>query len=221
MTSPYILPTVHPTATPPVAVGVSFDDYLAHYAADFCELQEGMVIHVPENARHNDLKLYLAMLLQTYLRLTGIGVLRTAAFVMRLPGPGQSVSGREPDVLVVLNESLDRLTDTYLDGPADLVIEIVSPESQTRDYGTKFVEYAAGGVREYWLIDPLRADFRPYRLSADGHYLPQHEVADGWYETPLLPDFRLAVPVLWQEPLPDPVVIVEQVQAMLAGWAGA
>ena len=45
---------------------------------------------------------------------------------------------------------------TYLDGPADVVVEIISPESRLRDRGEKFAEYEMGGVREYWLIDSER-----------------------------------------------------------------
>lgn len=54
----------------------------------------------------------------------------------------------------VASEHLDRLKETYLDGPADLVVGIVSPDSVGRDRGEKFYEYAQGGVPEYWLIDP-------------------------------------------------------------------
>lgn len=46
------------------------------------------------------------------------------------------------------------MKETYLDGPADLVVGIVSPDSVGRDRGEKFYEYAQGGVPEYWLIDP-------------------------------------------------------------------
>jgi Uma2 family endonuclease len=39
----------------------------------------------------------------------------------------------------------DTLKETYLDGPADLVVEIVSPDSVGRDRGDKFYKYAQGG----------------------------------------------------------------------------
>ena len=53
-------------------------------------------------------------------------------------------------------EHLDRLTDSHLSGPADLVVEIVSPDSLGRDRGDKFAEYEAASIPEYWLIDPVR-----------------------------------------------------------------
>ncbi len=62
--------------------------------------------------------------------------------------------GREPDILHLREENFGRLRENYLDGPADLAVEIVSPESVRRDRIAKFTEYEAGGVGEYWIINP-------------------------------------------------------------------
>lgn len=194
-----------------IATDVSYEEYMAHYAEQFCEWVDGTVIKLPENAKHNTVKLYLSILFETYLSFLNIGVLRTAAFVMRLP----SGKAREPDLQIILNTNPGVLTETSMNGAADLCIEIVSPESQSCDYGDKFTEYEAGGVREYWIVDPLRQDFRPYQLNEAGVYIPFREDADGNYRTALLPDFVLHVPDLWQEPLPVPAQIVQSVQAML------
>lgn len=43
---------------------------------------------------------------------------------------GSSLAGREPDLLFVSKGHLHRLKETYLEGPADLIIEIVSAESR-------------------------------------------------------------------------------------------
>lgn len=63
-------------------------------------------------------------------------------------------SGREPDLLFISNETAQRLTERKLEGAADLVIEIIFPESVRRDRYEKFDEYEEAGVREYWIIDP-------------------------------------------------------------------
>jgi Uma2 family endonuclease len=118
---------------------------------------------------------------------------------MRLP---TRPSGREPDVLFVATEHADRIRDTYLDGPADLAIEIISPESDARDRGHKFVEYEGGGVTEYWLIDPLRREAWFYQQAGDGRYHPGPIDADGFYRSSVLSGFRLRVDWLWQQPLP-------------------
>jgi Uma2 family endonuclease len=61
--------------------------------------------------------------------------------------------GRLPDLMFVRADQLHRVSRTRLDGPADLVIELVSDDSVERDYEEKFEEYAAAGVTEYWIID--------------------------------------------------------------------
>lgn len=67
---------------------------------------------------------------------------------------GPTLPGREPDLLFLARENLDRLKAPYLEGPADLAVEIVSSESRLRDRGEKLAEYEAGGVREDWILDP-------------------------------------------------------------------
>ena len=124
-------------------------------------------------------------------------------------------SKREPDLFIVLNENLARLTQTYLDGPADICIEISSPGTEDVDRGDKFLEYEKGGVGEYWLFDPRRLEALFYRLNADGLYEPQRPDENGNYRTPLLPNFVLHVPALWQDPLPDFDAIGKAVQEML------
>lgn len=83
---------------------------------------------------------------------------------------GPDLPGREPGLLFIAREHLARLKETYLDGPATLGVEIISPDSRARDLGEKFYGYEQGGLREYWLIDPQRRQAESYRLGADDIY---------------------------------------------------
>jgi len=62
---------------------------------------------------------------------------------------------RVPDLFFISKVNLARIRPTFINGPPDLTIEIVSPDSQNRDRREKYLEYEASGVREYWIIDPL------------------------------------------------------------------
>lgn len=65
---------------------------------------------------------------------------------------------RTPDLLICTPEQWATMPDTgagVLEVPPRLVVEIVSDSSSTTDYRAKRVEYAAMGVPEYWIIDPL------------------------------------------------------------------
>ena len=105
----------------------------------------------------------------------------------------------------------DRVKGAYLDGPADLVVEIVSPESDERDRGEKLREYEAGGVLEYWLADPLRQAASFHRLGPDGRYHAGSLDADGFYHSAVLPGFRLRAAWLWQRPLPPVPEALQQI----------
>jgi Uma2 family endonuclease len=197
-----------------IATGVSAEDYLAQYAATFHEWVEGVVIKMtPESLRHALLIKYVQNLLDAYFSLKPIGQSLTAPFVMRLAAAG---SFREPDVQVILDGNPGELSDTAMIGPADICVEVVSPESATRDYGDKLIEYEQAGVREYWIIDPLRERAQFNRLDDSGTYASVQPDESGHYRTPLLPKLVLHVPTLWQDDLPDYFAIGRAVQAMFA-----
>ncbi len=84
---------------------------------------------------------------------------------------GADLPGRAPDLIFVASGYLDRIKHAHLNGPADTALEIISPESRARDRGEKFYEYEQGGVRQYWLIDPV---LKPADVlhSRGGRYLP-------------------------------------------------
>jgi Uma2 family endonuclease len=109
-------------------------------------------------------------------------------------------SGREPDLLFVAQEHLERLRESFLDGPADLVVEILSPESAGRDRGEKFYEYEEAGISEYWLVDPLRQEVEFYQLDAQGRYRLTLPDTEGIYRSKMLGGFWLPVAWLWKPP---------------------
>jgi hypothetical protein len=111
--------------------------------------------------RHQDVRLYLAILFKTFAELTDSGLVREAPFQVRL----SKNAIYEPDIVVIGGASLERITDTSLDGPPDVIVEVLSQETTAADRGDKFVAYETAGVREYWLIDPLRDLVNLYQLG--------------------------------------------------------
>ncbi len=198
-----------------IASGVSEEEYLEKYAEHYCEWVDGTVIKMaPATLRHNMLIGYLYMLLNAYFSSKRIGVVALSPFIQRLP---EIRSSREPDLMIILSSNSARITNTALNGAADICIEVVSPESGARDRGDKFEEYEKGGVGEYWIFDYLRTEALFYRRNDDGIFVRQSEDADGNYQTPLLPGLTLHVATLWLEELPDFDSIGKAVQVMLRG----
>jgi len=177
---------------------MTYDEFLAWANEDtLAEWVDGeVVMYSPASRRHQDIGGFLYQVLRAYVRPRHLGEVIQAPFQMKLE------HGREPDLLFVASEHLERLKETYLDGPADLVVEITSPESVARDRGTKFYEYEAGGVQEYWLLDHNRRWAEFYRMGEAGFYETVFSGREGVYHSEVLPDFWLRVEWLWQKPLP-------------------
>ena len=197
-----------PLRLPPPA-RLSFEEFLAWLEDDtWAEWVDGEVeIMSPASLPHQLLQGFLECVLSIYATSKGLGVVLGAPFLMRLPE--ELRRGREPDLLFVATRNRSRLKHTYLDGPADLVVEIISPESILRDRGAKFAEYEMAGVPVYWMLDPIRkrADF--YQLGADGRYRAV-EPTDGVYRSAVVPGFWLRVEWLWQDPLPPVLAVVKE-----------
>jgi Uma2 family endonuclease len=198
-------------APPPDSV--SAEDYMALFAHDFYEWEDGRLVKMaPIHFRHEELVIYLRDLLRAYFVFRPIGKVVGQPFVMRLDAAN---TYREPDLQVILDTNTGEFTPTAMLGPADICIEVVTPESGDRDYGKKFLEYEKAGVTEYWIIDPIRKAARFSRLDANGIYTDVIPDQGGDFTTPLLPGLKVHVPTLWQDDLPDIVQIVESVRGML------
>jgi Uma2 family endonuclease len=191
---------------------MSYEEYSA-WAAETVQAEwvnGEVILSMPPKKRHQDLSAFLTSLLLMFARLFRLGTVLAAPFEMRATPDGPA---REPDLLFVSREHLERLTEQRLSGPADLVIEVISDESVTRDRAEKFYEYQAAGITEYWLIDPRpareRMDF--YVLDPQGRYRAMPLDAEGRYHSTVLTGFWLREAwVLTSEP-PDPLQALAQI----------
>lgn len=176
---------------------MTYEEFLDWADEDtLAEWVDGEVIMTsPASERHQDISGFLETLLRAYTEVNGLGIVRSAPFQMKVDD-----SGREPDLLFVTEAHCDRLKETYLDGPADLVVEIISPESVGRDRGVKFYEYEEAGIPEYWLIDPQRERAEFYQLDERGRYQLIRPNNEGVYTSKMLTGLRLPVAWLWQVP---------------------
>jgi Uma2 family endonuclease len=171
------------------------------------------ILIMPPNIRHQDIVSFLITLLRLFVDSLNLGRVLAAPTEMRLI-PGQL--SREPDILFVARDSLPRLTGQRLEGPADLVVEVVSEESATRDRRDKFEEYAQAGVREYWLIDPRPAQQQAtiYQRGEDGTYAATEPDGEGRLHSAVLRGLWLLPAWLWQEPLPDPLPLFLELRGL-------
>jgi len=177
---------------------ISYEEFLDWCDEDiWAEWVDGDIIMTsPASIQHQRISGFLVKILSRYVESHSLGEIIFAPFQMKL------ISGREPDIMFVSIEHLDRIKNTYLEGSADMVVEIVSPESMRRDRADKFFEYESVGIPEYWLIDPIRKQAEFYRLGADKLYHLISPDSEDVYHSEIIKGFWLKVSWLWQEPLP-------------------
>lgn len=193
--------------TNPIVKGISFDEYLIKYDGQHAEWIGGEVVtYMSASDRHQDLIGFLESTLRVFVEEKDLGVIRTGPMSMRL-----EERGREPDVFFVSKNNLENLKANYLDGGADLIIEVISPESRGRDRGDKFYEYEAAGVKEYWLIDYERQQAEFYQLGDNGIFQVVQADKNQIFHSQVLKNLKLNVTWLWQEKLPSLLQV-------LKGW---
>lgn len=190
---------------------ISFDDFVKRYEGQRVEWHAGKVVEkMTNNENHQIILGFLYNLLSYFLAIKPIGRVYLAGLPMFI---SDDKPAREPDLMVILQDKFDRVKPTRLEGAADIAVEIVSPGSDMIDRGVKFKEYETAGVREYWLIDPIRKAVDIYVLNNDKLY--QRIRNNTHITSQVLPEFHLEIAVLWQDELPAGPALVEIVNGML------
>ncbi len=175
------------------------EEYVEWSGDEWSEWVDGEVLIMsPVSLRHALLFTFLHPLVAGFVDQRNMGRVLTEPFQMRL---GLQRRRRSPDLMFVATARQNALKPNHLEGPADLIMEIVSPDSLARDWREKYLEYEAGGVREYWVIDPMAKRAEAYAIDAKGHYGRLAE-PDGKISSAALTGFYLRPQWLWQEPLP-------------------
>jgi Uma2 family endonuclease len=172
------------------------------------EWVDGKVIPMPPiSFEDQDVGVFLVQVLGIYVSQKKLGKLLYDPFQMKT---GPDLPGRAPDILFVANAHFKRLKKNHLQGPADLVVEIISPGSRGVDRGEKFYEYEQGGVPEYWLIDPQRNQAEFYLRGKDGIYQPALIGSDGIFQSKALPGLWIKPDWFWKKPLPMVIDVMRQ-----------
>src|SRR2546427_2908787 len=134
---------------------MSYEEFLrTDWPRNDLEWVDGKVIPMsPVTNLHTQVVLFLLSVINHYVDARRLGRVFLEPFQMKT---APDLAGRAPDLFFVKTANLGRLKPVYFEGPADLVIEVISPGSRGVDRGEKFYEYEQGGVPEFWLIDPPR-----------------------------------------------------------------
>ncbi|MCS7208569.1 MAG: Uma2 family endonuclease [Fimbriimonadales bacterium] len=159
-----------------------------------------VILKVPVPVRHQDSNSTLHAILRNWLDYHQLGRVYHPPFQVKLTLPDGRQRSREPDIVVILNDRPNQMTEQYFNGAPNLIVEVLSPTTRTIDCGEKFAEYEAAGVPEYWLIDPEREYAEFWQLDAAGAYRVAWAGSEGVYRSRVLAGFWLRVEWLWRQP---------------------
>jgi Uma2 family endonuclease len=165
----------------------------------FVELVNGELVEMPPES---ELNRRIAMFLIAYFLQRGIPFQRLT-LKTEIVVSGSRATVRFPDVMI-LSEELEtalqgaRRSTVMLDMPPPLlVVEIVSPKQEKRDYRYKRSEYAARGIAEYWIVDPIQQKVTVLEW-VEGLYEEKVYEKDGAIASPLLGALNLTASQILQ-----------------------
>lgn len=134
-----------------------------------------VLMHSPATLKHNGIRSKIERLLTLFVSARYAGLAGGEKLMITL-----SRNDYEPDVVYFSDEKAKALRPEQLQMPApDLAVEILSPSTARFDRGVKFRDYAAHGVAEYWIVDPVDEAIEQYFIGADGEYVLHARQTDG------------------------------------------
>ena len=147
-----------------------------------------IIVHSPVKQRHNRVTLLLGQLMNVYANRHQLGFVGIEKILVAL-----SRTDYEPDVCYFAAALAATFTPDQVRFPApNWIVEVLSPATQARDRGVKFTDYAAHGVKEYWLVDPEAEQIEQYLLDGDVYRLA-HRRRQGTLRAVAMAGFQVPV----------------------------
>jgi Uma2 family endonuclease len=151
----------------------TYENYLEWPEEERWELIEGVAYNMTPSPPRSHQKISAALFNALYQYLQGKNCeVYYAPFDVRLPEGGeedhQIKTVVQPDLVVICDPS--KLDEKGCQGSPDLIMEILSPSTASRDYISKLNLYEKNQVSEYWIIHPLDKIVMVYRLLENGNY---------------------------------------------------
>jgi Uma2 family endonuclease len=195
-------------ATVPRTDVYTFDDFCALVPdGQKADLIDGVIYMAsPDNTDAADINGWLYVLFYTYLRVKNLGKVYGHRVAFRL----STRNSPEPDLAFVRKDREHLIERGFFNGPPDLAVEIVSPDSVQRDFELKRKMYQKAGVAEYWIIDEMERTVTFLRLGPQGKYR-EVKPRKGVFHSEVLEGFWFRPEWLWQQPQPDPLETLQQI----------
>jgi Uma2 family endonuclease len=106
----------------------------------------------------------------------------------------------QPDLLFISAARASIISEKNIQGPPDLVIEILSETTRRTDEVIKRKQYERFGVSEYWIVDPELETAKVYRLTGQGFQRTAELAKESGdtLSTPILPNLQLPLAAIFE-----------------------
>lgn len=153
-----------------------------------------IIFHSPVKLRHNRTTTLLAKLLDTFVIKNKLGVIGVEKLLVSL-----TRNDYEPDICFFSKEKAKNFKKKQMQFPApDFVVEVLSDSTEKYDRETKFQDYAAHGVQEYWIIDAEKETVEQYFLQNESYELLL-KAKDGTIESIVVNNFKIPIQSIFDE----------------------
>ena len=147
--------------------GYTYEDYITWDDDIRYELIDGVAYAMASPSQnHQEISMEFSIQLGNFLKGKPCKVFH-APFDVRLNADSYDDTVVQPDILVVCDKS--KLDGRSVLGAPDFIAEILSHRNTKHDTDLKFRRYQAAGVKEYWIVDPIRETVAVYILK-NGRY---------------------------------------------------
>jgi Uma2 family endonuclease len=188
---------------------ITYDEFCARVNEQKADLINGEIIMAsPARFKHEDFVDFVKFILRPYVKRKKLGVVVGSRYAMKF----SEHQAPEPDIMFIKKDRMHLMDETEILGPADLVVEVISPGSRKLDSAEKKDLYALYGVQEYWLIDYYRQQaFFWKNVNGDWQDLPVDD--KGIVRSEVISGFWLRVDWLFAEEELDELEILGTILA--------
>ena len=164
-----------------------------------------IIFQSPAKLRHTTAVTLLLKLLHTFVSNHDLGYVGGEKMLVSL-----TRNDYEPDICFFEKNKANEFSPAQMQFPApDLVVEVLSPSTEKNDRETKFQDYAAHGIREYWVVDAEHEMIEQYILQ-DEQYDLFVKAKDGHIQSVVLPEFSILIRAVF-----DAKVNLEELKGMI------
>ena len=154
-----------------------------------------VIVHSPVRRRHLRASFFAANLLGNFALQRGLGEVYSEKCLIRCQR-----NDYEPDLCFFGAAQCAGLEENQLIfPPPDLIVEVLSPSTESNDRTLKLDDYAQHGIREYWIVDADERTVEQYVLPADAerYDLKAQLAENGHLASVVLPGFAVPVAALF------------------------